>query len=103
MVLAVSGPVEHECNLSVVEKYFSSFSNTVAPIKKNHFIGSIPEVQSQPQFLFQYDSDSQIELQICFRSYSYNHENFLTMGLISRIFDDGFTSRLQRVLREERG
>ena len=25
------------------------------------------------------------------------------MGLISRVFDDGFTSRLQRVLREERG
>ncbi|MAX17988.1 MAG: zinc-dependent peptidase, M16 family protein [Nitrospina sp.] len=103
MVLAVSGPVEHETSLSLVEKYFSKFSNTVVPIIKNHFIGSIPEAQSQPQFLFQYDSDSQIELQLCFRSCSYNHEDFLTMGLISRIFDDGFTSRLQRVLREERG
>ena len=103
MVLAVSGPVEHDFNLSVVKKYFSNFSNTVDPITKNHFIGSIPEAQTQPQFLFQHDSDSQIELQICFRSCSYNHEDFLTMGLISRIFDDGFTSRLQRVLREERG
>jgi zinc protease len=27
----------------------------------------------------------------------------LVLALISRIFDDGFTSRLQRVLREERG
>jgi predicted Zn-dependent peptidase len=103
MVLAVSGPIEHEVNLSVTEKYFTNFSNTVTPIVKNHFIGSIPEAQGQPQFLFQHDSDSQIELQICFRSCSYNHEDFLTMGLISRIFDDGFTSRLQRVLREERG
>ncbi len=103
MVLAVSGPVEHEVNVAVVEKYFSGFSNAVTPVTKNYFIGSIPEAQTQPQFLFQQDSDSQIELQICFRSCSYNHEDFLTMGLISRIFDDGFTSRLQRVLREERG
>lgn len=103
MVLAVSGPVEHDFNLSLAEKYFSRFSNTVVPITKNHFIGSIPEMQTEPKFLFQQDSDSQIELQICFRSCSYNHEDFLTMGLISRIFDDGFTSRLQRVLREESG
>ena len=103
MVLAVSGPIEHDFNLSVAKKYFSTFSNAVTPVTKNYFIGSIPEEQAQPPFLFQQDSDSQIELQICFRSCSYNHEDFLTMGLISRIFDDGFTSRLQRVLREERG
>ncbi len=103
MVLAISGPLEHDLNLLLAEKYFSNFSNGVAPITKNHFIGSIPDDQAGPQFLFQQDSDSQVELQICFRSCSYNHEDFLTMGLISRIFDDGFTSRLQRVLREERG
>ena len=103
MVLAMAGPIEHDRNLQLSEKYFSTFSNGVAPISKNHFIGSIADKQVRPQFLFQHDSDSQIELQICFRSRSYNHEDFLTLGLISRIFDDGFTSRLQRVLREERG
>jgi predicted Zn-dependent peptidase len=103
MVLAIAGPVEHDRNLRLAEKYFSGFANGVTPISKNYFIGSIPDKQARPQFLFQQDSDSQIELQICFRSCSYNHEDFLTMGLISRIFDDGFTSRLQRVLREERG
>ena len=103
MILAMAGPIEHEYHHQLAEKYFSDFSDGVAPISKNHFLGSIPDEQSQPQFLFQKDSDSQIELQICFRSCSYNHEDFLTLGLISRIFDDGFTSRLQRVLREERG
>ncbi len=103
MILAMSGRVEHDLHLSLAEKYFSRLSGGVAPITKNHFIGSTPDQQVRPQFLFQQDSDSQIELQICFRSCSYNHEDFLTMGLISRIFDDGFTSRLQRVLREERG
>lgn len=103
MVLAMAGPIEHDDNLALAEKYFSAFTNKVAPITKNHFIGSITESQDCPQLLFQRDSDSQIELQICFRSCSYNHDDFMTMGLISRIFDDGFTSRLQRVLREERG
>lgn len=103
MVLAMAGPIEHELHLELAEKYFSIFTNETKPIKKNHFIGSISDKQTEPQFLFQKDSDSQIELQVCFRSCSYNHKDFLTMGLISRIFDDGFTSRLQRVLREERG
>jgi predicted Zn-dependent peptidase len=103
MVLAMAGPTQHDYNLKLTEKYFSNLVNEVAPISKNYFIGSIPDDQSRPQFLFQQDSDSQIELQICFRSCSYNHEDFLPLGLISRIFDDGFTSRLQRVLREERG
>jgi predicted Zn-dependent peptidase len=103
MVLSMAGPIEHNRNLQLSEKYFSTFSNGVAPISKNHFVGSISDEQSRPQFLFQHDSDSQVELQICFRSCSYNHEDFLTLGLISRVFDDGFTSRLQRVLREERG
>ncbi len=103
MVLAMAGPIEHEYNVQLSEKYFSAFVNRADPIPKKYFIGSIPDEQFRPQFLFQKDSDSQIELQICFRSCSYNHEDFLPLGLISRIFDDGFTSRLQRVLREERG
>lgn len=103
MIFALAGPVEHEQGLKCAQKYFSKLLNGMAPISKKHFIGSISEIQTQPQLLFQQDSDSQIELQICFRSCSYNHEDFLTVGLISRIFDDGFTSRLQRVLREERG
>ncbi len=103
MVLAMAGPIERDRNFQLVEKYFSSSTNGAAPISKKHFIGSIADEQARPQSLFQHDSDSQIELQICFRSCSYNHEDFLALDLISRIFDDGFTSRLQRVLREERG
>jgi predicted Zn-dependent peptidase len=89
--------------LDLSKKYFSSLTNGVKPISKDHFIGSINERQEKPGLHFQEDSDSQIELQICFRSCSYNDPDFLVLALISRVFDDGFTSRLQRVLREERG
>ena len=103
MVLAFAGPIEHTNVFKLAKNYFSSLENGVEPFPKDHFFGSISENQKQPGLHFQEDSDSQIELQICFRSYSYNHPDFLVLALISRVFDDGFTSRLQRVLREERG
>ncbi len=103
MVLALAGPVDHGQVVELTTKHFSGLTNGVKPFPKDHFIGSIPEKQEKPGLLFQDDSDSQIELQICFRSCSYNHPDFLVLAIISRIFDDGFTSRLQRVLREERG
>ena len=103
MVLAFAGPIEHANVFKLAKNYFSSLENGVEPFPKDHFFGSISENQEQPGLHFQEDSDSQIELQICFRSYSYNHPDFLVLALISRVFDDGFTSRLQRVLREERG
>ncbi len=103
MVLAFAGPIEHIHVFELSKKYFSSLKNGVKPFPKEHFIGSIDEKQEKPGLRFQEDSDSQIELQICFRSCSYNDPDFLVLALISRVFDDGFTSRLQRVLREERG
>ena len=103
MVLAFAGPVKHPEVLDLSIKYFSGLKNGSKPFPKNHFIGSISEEQNSPGLYFQEDSDSQIELQVCFRSCSYNDPNFLVLALISRVFDDGFTSRLQRVLREERG
>jgi predicted Zn-dependent peptidase len=103
MVLAFAGPIEHTDVLDLSKKYFSILKNGCEPFPKNHFIGSILEEQKSPGLHFQEDSDSQIELQVCFRSCSYNDPNFLVLALISRVFDDGFTSRLQRVLREERG
>jgi predicted Zn-dependent peptidase len=103
MVLAFAGPIDHAEVIDLSRKYFSGLKNGVEPFPKDHFIGSLSEEQKSPGLHFQEDSDSQIELQVCFRSCSYNDPDFLVLALISRVFDDGFTSRLQRVLREERG
>ena len=103
MVLAFAGPIDHAEVIDLSKKYFSVLKNGSEPFSKNHFIESISEEQKSPGLHFQEDSDSQIELQVCFRSCSYNDPDYLVLALISRVFDDGFTSRLQRVLREERG
>ena len=85
------------------KKYFSGYSNGDKAISGDHFKTSIVENQNKPQLLFQPDSDSQVQLQACFRSVSYNHPDFYIVSLLTRIFDDGITSRLQRALREDRG
>ena len=102
MILVGAGCVDHEVFLGYAKKYFSRLQGE-GGVSPDHFYGSLSEVQVQPQFLFQYHSDSQIQLQICFRGVSYNHPDYLITALISRLFDDGVTSRLQKVLREEKG
>jgi len=102
MILVGAGCIDHEVFFGYAKKYFSRLQGE-GGISSNHFYGSLNEVQVQPQFLFQYDSDSQIQLQICFRGVSYNHPDYFVTALISRLFDDGVTSRLQKVLREEKG
>ena len=102
MILVVAGCVDHKIFFDYVEKYFSRLSGS-GSIPSNHFDKPLSEAQVQPALLFQYDSDSQIQLQVCFRAVSYNHPDYFIATLISRLFDDGVTSRLQKILREEKG
>ena len=102
MILVVAGCVDHKIFFDCAKKYFSRLiANGSTP--SNHFDETLNEAQLQPALLFQYDSDSQVQLQVCFRAVSYNHPDYFIATLISRLFDDGVTSRLQKVLREEKG
>ena len=102
MILVAAGCVHHKSFFDCAKKYFSRLiGNGSTPL--NHFDETLNEAQLQPALLFQYDSDSQVQLQVCFRAVSYNHPDYFIATLISRLFDDGVTSRLQKVLREEKG
>ncbi len=103
MVLAAAGPIRHEDFLALARRYFAHFPSGGRKIGRDHFQGSVNETQSGPRCRFQHDSDSQAQLQVCFRGVSYNHPDYPAACLINRVFDDGFTSRLQRALREDRG
>jgi predicted Zn-dependent peptidase len=103
MIFVGAGPVVHEEFFDLVKQYFSKIPDKGEGIAIDHFHESLNEDQKAPAKAFQYDSDSQIQLQLCFRSVSYNHPDYFALCLIGRIFDDGFSSRLQRALREDRG
>jgi len=98
----VAGCVDHDLFFDCAQKYFSRLLGNGAN-RSNCFDKPVSEDQLQPAFLFQHDSDSQIQLQLCFRAVSYNHPDYFITTLISRLFDDGVTSRLQKILREEKG
>jgi len=102
MILVVAGRVDHKIFLDCAQEHFSRLTGE-GSTSLDHFNGRLNEVQLQPALLFQYDSDSQIQLQVCFRAISYNHPDYFITTLISRLFDDGVTSRLQKILREEKG
>ncbi|MDP6478049.1 MAG: pitrilysin family protein [Nitrospinaceae bacterium] len=102
MILVQAGCVDHDVFVDYANKYFPRLTGE-GSISTNCFDGCLDESQTQPEFLFQQDSDSQVQLQICFRGVSYNHPDYFITNLISRLFDDGVTSRLQKVLREEKG
>ncbi len=103
MVLVGTGPISHEYFLDLCKKHFSRITKQGTSVNADHFKGSMAEDQKKPEVFFKNDSDSQIQLQLCFRSVSYNDLDYYPLCLISRIFDDGFSSRLQRALREDRG
>lgn len=103
MILVGAGPVVHEQFYDLAEQYFAAIPDRGRGVGKDHFQGSMTESQKAPEKVYQYDSDSQIQLQLCFRSRSYNHPDYFPLCLIGRVLDDGFSSRLQRALREDRG
>lgn len=103
MVLVGAGCLSHERFLGLVDRFFSRLPCGGKAVSKDYFQGSIVENQTKPELAFQYDSDSQVQLQICFRSISYNHPNYYTVYLLNRIMDDGVASRLQKALREKLG
>jgi predicted Zn-dependent peptidase len=103
MILVGAGPLSHSSFFELAAKNYDNIQRGGRQINRDHFINSVKEDQKKPAFSYQHDSDSQIQLQICFRSVSYNHPDYYKAYLINRILDDGVASRLQRGLREKLG
>ena len=103
MILCIAGPINNSHVLYLSKRYFDCLPTFGEPVLKDHFLKSIVENQTKPAFAYKYDENSQIQMQICFRSVSYNHPDYYAVYLMDRIFDDGISSRLQCALREKRG
>ena len=103
MVLVGAGCLAQFQFFELAQTYFEKIPRRGTVVPKDYFLNSVCEDQAEPQFRVQEDVDSQDQVQICFRSVSYNHPDYYIASLISRLFDDGVSSRLQKVLREEQG
>ncbi len=103
MVLVGAGCLAQAQFHQLAQSHFGKIPRRGTAVPTNYFFNSVREDQTEPRFRVQEDIDSQDEVQICFRSVSYNHPDYYAASLISRLFDDGVSSRLQKVLREEQG
>ncbi len=103
MVLVGAGCLGQSQFFPLAQMYFETLHRRGTAVPNDFFQNSVREDQTGPQLRIQADVDSQDQVQICFRAVSYNHPDYYTTCLIGRLFDDGVSSRLQKVLREEQG
>lgn len=100
MVLGVAGPVEAIAVIEAVTRHFGDWQPGGAPPPPPP---EAPPVRADgPRVKIVPDSGNQIHLQLSFPAPHYNDPRELETMLLTRTLDDGPTSRLQRVIREER-
>ncbi len=99
-VLALAGRVEPAAVFAATARAFGAWAATTpAPPAAPGAAASErpgPHVRTVP------DADNQFHLQLSFPAPGYNAPQELALSLLARTLDDGPTSRLQRVIREER-
>jgi predicted Zn-dependent peptidase len=100
MVLALAGAVEPGPALRAVSRHFGDWCPP--PDEAPQALPAPLPRRGGPYVKTVRDADNQLHLQLSFPAPGYNDPEELTMGLLSRMLDDGPTSRLQRVIREER-
>jgi predicted Zn-dependent peptidase len=106
MVLALAGAVQPEPALAAVRRHFGPWQPSAGLPEPAQGPGqALPAPQAHgggPHLRTVHDADNQLHLQLSFPAPGYNDPDELAMTLLSRVLDDGPTSRLQRVIREER-
>ncbi|MDH5752762.1 MAG: insulinase family protein [Deltaproteobacteria bacterium] len=105
IVLALAGRVETGAALEMAQRHLGGWQPEASATER----GFLPAPAEQPRSGNPLtpgvntvpDPDNQFHLQFSWPAFGYNHPGELALGLLLRTLDDGSTSRLQRVIREE--
>ena len=97
MVLAASGPLRHAQVLELAEKHFGRLLPG-EPLAENPLNGA----RRGPLLVSADHTESQMELQISFRTPPEDHPDFPVLRVIKRVLDDGLASRLQMQMVEQK-
>lgn len=108
MVLGLAGRLDGGEAIAMVERHFGDWMPAPVNPRENPHPPPLPAprpgavVSGGPGVKVVPDSGNQFHLQISLPAPGYNDAEELTATLLTRILDDGPTSRLQRVIREEK-
>jgi predicted Zn-dependent peptidase len=97
LVLAAAGAVKHAQVMELAEKHFGGMRPGV--LLRDTPLDGAPR---GPQLVAVDHTESQMELQICFRGPPEEHPDFPALRVIKRVLDDGLASRLQLNLVERK-
>ncbi|MBU3916455.1 insulinase family protein, partial [bacterium] len=99
MVVGITGDFEVDKVLNMIADEFKHSSTS--KIKKH--LPILPFSQELTQIKLVHDSDNQFAIQWAFPQYGLDADLRIQYQLIRRILDNGYSSRLQRLIREEKG
>ena len=108
MVLGLAGRLDHKAAIAMVERHLGDWKPPPGDPGENPAAFPIPAprpgegASGGPGVKVVPDSGNQFHLQISLPAPGYNDPAELTAILLTRILDDGPTSRLQRVIREQK-
>jgi predicted Zn-dependent peptidase len=97
LVLAAAGPLRHDRVLDLAHKHFAS-------LRPGEALGDteLNGAPRGPQLVAVDHTESQMEVQVSFRTPPEEHADFPVLRVIKRVLDDGLASRLQLHLVERK-
>jgi|APSaa5957512622_1039677.scaffolds.fasta_scaffold01879_8 predicted Zn-dependent peptidase len=98
MLIGVTGDIEPDKTVQLFSKLFSQKS-----VSKRQNYPTVSQTPMEKQILLIEDKDNQYDLQWTFPHYPMTGDLRIQYQLIRRILNDGSSSRLQRLIREEKG
>ncbi len=98
MIIAVTGAYSDKTVDNLVKNYWSKI-----PSKRIPRWRLVKHLQKSPSLKMESKKTEQCHLALGFRSYHYNHPNFITQIVLATILGGGMSSRLFTEIRERRG
>ncbi len=98
MVLTVSGAVRHDDVVGLLHRVFGALPSGTA-----YETTPPPDTQAEPRFLYVPRDGSQTNVQLLFRAFPETDPDFPALIALSRIVDDGMSTRLHRRIVDELG
>ncbi len=99
MIIGIAGDFDQANVINIIDKQFKRKS----PSRKHSYPHLSSKISLGDQLCLVKDNDNQFNLQWAFPAYSLSPELRVEYELVKRVLDDGNSSRLQRLIREEKG
>jgi predicted Zn-dependent peptidase len=98
MALVATGKVDKEEMFSEAARLFGEFPRGMLTL-----LDAPPPLRHAEHLRFVDNEASQTEVRVCFRAFGSDDPDFMALRMLSRIIDDGMSTRLHRKLTDESG